>query len=303
MNIPPSGFHFTTANISTLPPLASSSPPRPELAPSELLPLGSSAVHANFHRRGASLPDQSSLLPSVQAPLPQPALEALERLSRVGQLQQFNTLARLASAARQGVIVVPAVPGGPAPSVGSGPASSPGAPHLSRRQSLSSTASTTTPSSPESPIDCAASLAMDEEEEDGEDPSNTDNRLRKNTREKQRRQEIQKKFDVLARMLSVTTTAPRGKLDKDAVLAQAISHISALREANRTLATENLQLTTELFTLAAVLEETTTQPRQKPASPHHQHHALELARQAKSKAEMVQRRRAASVPLRQGGAI
>jgi len=82
-------------------------------------------------------------------------------------------------------------------------------------------------------------------------------RSRKNTREKQRRQEIQQKFDVLQDMLGLESTIGNNgktqKPDKAEILHATISHINELQEDNKALTDEKVQLTSEIFSLASQL--------------------------------------------------
>jgi hypothetical protein len=90
-------------------------------------------------------------------------------------------------------------------------------------------------------------------------PVETENgKSRKNVREKQRRQEIQQKFDVLCDLLGledqVGTNGKPTKPDKTDILTATITHLNELQQDNKSLQEEKVVLATELFTLANQLD-------------------------------------------------
>jgi hypothetical protein len=115
----------------------------------------------------------------------------------------------------------------------------------------------------------ARALRAAAEANDDEDSSAGDEhrKMRKNTREKQRRQEINDKFDHLCLLLGMkpTTTTTSGgivkvvKPERHTILAECISAIVDLQSTNATLHEEKIQLTTELLALASVLQHQSNQ--------------------------------------------
>src|SRR4051812_12612650 len=78
-------------------------------------------------------------------------------------------------------------------------------------------------------------------------------KLRKNTREKQRRQELNDKFDRLCVMLSL---GRKTKTEKFTILSEAINVITALRQENEELKQEKNELRNELGKLTQCLNST-----------------------------------------------
>jgi len=91
---------------------------------------------------------------------------------------------------------------------------------------------------------------------------------RKNDREKQRRLEINEKFDKLAQLLGL---ADKAKLEKYNVLAEAVNVINSLKSRNTELRSEKVELRNELVNLTRCLQSAfpvpATDTRISPATP------------------------------------
>jgi len=89
-------------------------------------------------------------------------------------------------------------------------------------------------------------------------------RLRKNTREKQRRLELNDKFDALNDLLP---TSGKSKTEKYHILSEAIKLIGDLQQENEDLRQEKLSLANELNKLSIIIREVSSDSEQTTSAP------------------------------------